>query len=370
MQIFGLEEKLVNSPDEMRSMIDQANTMRTTHNTVTNETSSRSHAICNIVLKEQGSSDEYGKLTLVDLAGSERAQETQSNDRQRRAEGAEINKSLLALKECIRALDAKKHNSEVHVPFRASKLTLVLRDSFTSKSDKSKIIMIACVSPGYSSANHTINTLRYSDRLKEKTSAAINNANNKNNIIGFNLIPQQKNNNFNKMFDKIKEMDDINMQDFNLRDDNLLDNMDEIDDKFLKEDKFITPEKEDKDDWEYLKKTVQAKDGKYLSDEFIKYHQVTEKIIEDEDEIVNSHMNIIKEDAKMLTEEGELITNVKGVGEAQFEMEAYTNRLEKIINQKIKLYLDLKTKIDSYKQHIKEEDEIRKKINPDFFSDG
>jgi len=170
----------------MRNIIEAANNIRTTHNTVTNETSSRSHAICNIILKELGSNDTYGKLTLVDLAGSERAQETQSNDRQRRAEGAEINKSLLALKECIRALDARKSGSENHVPFRTSKLTLVLRDSFISKSDNSKIIMIACASPGFSSANHTINTLRYSDRLKEKTFA--NNNNNLNNKI------QNKNN--------------------------------------------------------------------------------------------------------------------------------------------------------------------------------
>lgn len=131
VQIFGLEEIEVFSPDEMRNVIELANGIRTTHNTVTNETSSRSHAICNLVIKEKGSEEAYGKLTLVDLAGSERAQETQSNDKNRRAEGAEINKSLLALKECIRALDSRKQgNSDVHVPFRASKLTLVLRDSF------------------------------------------------------------------------------------------------------------------------------------------------------------------------------------------------------------------------------------------------
>lgn len=131
VQIFGLEEKEVFTSDEMRSVIELANAIRTTHNTVTNEVSSRSHAICNLVIKEIDSEEVYGKLTLVDLAGSERAQETQSNDKHRRAEGAEINKSLLALKECIRALDFRKHgNSEAHVPFRASKLTLVLRDSF------------------------------------------------------------------------------------------------------------------------------------------------------------------------------------------------------------------------------------------------
>lgn len=103
-----------------------------------------------------------GKLLMVDLAGSERAADCQSNNRQRRLEGAEINKSLLALKECIRALDSKSS----HVPFRASKLTMVLRDSFVA-TYKSKIVMIACLNPGSSSSDHTINTMRYAERLKE-----------------------------------------------------------------------------------------------------------------------------------------------------------------------------------------------------------
>ena len=80
---------------------------------------------------------------MVDLAGSERAADCQSNNRTRRLEGAEINKSLLALKECIRALDSNSG----HIPFRASKLTMVLRDSFMAKT-QSKIVMIACVNPG------------------------------------------------------------------------------------------------------------------------------------------------------------------------------------------------------------------------------
>lgn len=73
--------------------------------------------------------------------------------------------SLLALKECIRAMDDKAD----HVPFRASKLTLILRDSFLSKGLTSKIVMIACVSPGSSSADHSLNTLRYAERLKDQT---------------------------------------------------------------------------------------------------------------------------------------------------------------------------------------------------------
>jgi kinesin family member 2/24 len=56
-----------------------------------------------------------------------------------------------------------------HVPFRASKLTLILRDSFINKSNLSKVVMIACISPGSSSSDHSLNTLRYADRLKDQT---------------------------------------------------------------------------------------------------------------------------------------------------------------------------------------------------------
>jgi hypothetical protein len=140
---------------------------RTTHSTKANDVSSRSHAICQIEVDFGG--EEMGKLILCDLAGSERAQDCQSNSRQRRLEGAEINKSLLALKECIRAMQCKSG----HVPFRASKLTMALRDSFITEKVTSKIVMIACVCPGSSSADHTVNTLRYADRLKEKQNRAI-----------------------------------------------------------------------------------------------------------------------------------------------------------------------------------------------------
>ena len=75
-------------------------------------------------------------------------------------DGAEINKSLLALKECIRALDQDKK----HTPFRGSKLTLVLKDSFTGNC---KTLMIGNISPCSSSCEHTLNTLRYADRVKE-----------------------------------------------------------------------------------------------------------------------------------------------------------------------------------------------------------
>ena len=421
VHIFGLEEILTETPDDMRLIIDRANSIRTTHNTVTNETSSRSHAICNITIKENGSDEEYGKLSLVDLAGSERAQETQSNNRQRRAEGAEINKSLLALKECIRALDARKTsgNNDIHVPFRASKLTHVLRDSFVSKSDKSKIIMISCVSPSYCSSNHTINTLRYSDRLKEQTSIMSkqnnnntpnygnnsqrvrthsshrNNNNNNNNSnnnhhgnhhsnsgnhgngkSGFGKENNKKEN--EKFYDinNINNEDDINMNVFNVKDDILNDiNFDKLDIEddieFPKNNIIKNEEIEnegEEDDLLYLKKT--SKDGKYISDDFLKYNKLTNQIVEDEDDIVNTHMSVIKSDAKMLTEEGELITKIKGIGgqTEDFTMDEYLIQLEEMVDKKISMYSNLKGKLDIYKKHIKEEDEMRKN-NPQLFVD-
>ena len=218
VHIYGLINQIAETPQMMHHIIDSANAIRTTHNTVTNETSSRSHAICNIVIKLKNSDEEYGKLSLVDLAGSERAQETKSNDKERRAEGAEINKSLLALKECIRALDEKKNNPDQHVPFRASKLTHVLRDSFVSKDDKSRIIMISCVMPSYRCCNHSLNTLRYSDRLKEKTKHHFRgNYNNINiNARGVNSNPIGNNNNNNNNYSSNNLNQNSNIRNLNI----------------------------------------------------------------------------------------------------------------------------------------------------------
>jgi len=102
----------------------------------------------------------HGKFSFIDLAGSERAADTTDNDRTTRIESAEINKSLLALKECIRALDQDKR----HIPFRGSKLTEVLRDSFVGEC---RTVMIANVAPNISACEHTMNTLRYANRVKE-----------------------------------------------------------------------------------------------------------------------------------------------------------------------------------------------------------
>ena len=157
--IVGLIEKKVHNLKELMNIIDFGLGARTTGITGANMDSSRSHAIMQICIK-QNTGVPYGKISFIDLAGSERAVDTIDTNKQTKIDGAEINKSLLALKECIRALDQEKR----HTPFRGSKLTLVLRDSFIGNC---LTLMIANISPCLSCSEHTLNTLRYADRVKE-----------------------------------------------------------------------------------------------------------------------------------------------------------------------------------------------------------
>jgi len=164
--IVGLQEHLVENVQELMEVIDYGLTSRTTGVTGANVDSSRSHAILQICLKdarskEDGKNKEHGKLSFIDLAGSERGADTMDVNRQTRMDGAEINKSLLALKECIRALDQQLD----HTPFRGSKLTQVLKDSFVGSNCRT--VMIANVSPCGCAVEHSLNTLRYAYRVKE-----------------------------------------------------------------------------------------------------------------------------------------------------------------------------------------------------------
>ncbi|KAM7254625.1 hypothetical protein ACFE04_004005 [Oxalis oulophora] len=163
--IVGLQEYRVSDVETIKELIERGSATRSTGTTGANEESSRSHAILQLAIKRSVDGSEskpprlVGKLSFIDLAGSERGADTTDNDKQTRMEGAEINKSLLALKECIRALD----NDQGHIPFRGSKLTEVLRDSFMGNS---RTVMVSCISPSSGSCEHTLNTLRYADRVK------------------------------------------------------------------------------------------------------------------------------------------------------------------------------------------------------------
>ncbi|XP_072220205.1 kinesin-like protein KIF2C isoform X2 [Leuresthes tenuis] len=162
VQVVGLEEIYVSTTEDVIKIIQMGSSCRTSGQTSANANSSRSHAVLQIVLRRNDRATSlHGKFSLVDLAGNERGTDVSSNDRNTLVETAEINRSLLALKECIRSLGM---NSD-HIPFRMSTLTKVLRDSFIG--EKSRTCMIAMVSPGMASCEYTMNTLRYADRVKE-----------------------------------------------------------------------------------------------------------------------------------------------------------------------------------------------------------
>lgn len=164
VQVVGLTEQAVANTNDVLKLLELGNSVRTSGHTSANSKSSRSHAVFQIVLRIGEKKRLRGKFSLIDLAGNERGADNCCADRQTRLEGAEINKSLLALKECIRALGRQSP----HLPFRGSKLTQVLRDSFIGGM-KVRTCMIAMISPGLRSVEHTLNTLRYADRVKELT---------------------------------------------------------------------------------------------------------------------------------------------------------------------------------------------------------
>lgn len=103
------------------------------------------------------------KLSLVDLAGSEKGSVYDNNKAIRSLEGSNINKSLLALGNCIMMLSDGRKGAGF-VPYRDSKLTRLLKDSLGGNT---KTVMIGCISPSALTYDETINTLKYAGRARK-----------------------------------------------------------------------------------------------------------------------------------------------------------------------------------------------------------
>ncbi|XP_010515323.1 PREDICTED: kinesin-like protein KIN-8B [Camelina sativa] len=164
--VAGLRSIKVFSADRILELLNLGNSRRKTESTEMNGTSSRSHAVLEIAVKRRQKNQNQvmrGKLALVDLAGSERAAET-NNGGQKLRDGANINRSLLALANCINALGKQHKKGLAYVPYRNSKLTRILKDGL---SGNSQTVMVATISPADSQYHHTVNTLKYADRAKE-----------------------------------------------------------------------------------------------------------------------------------------------------------------------------------------------------------
>ena len=164
--VAGATDKTVSTPDEMMALIHEGNLYRTTEATKVNEVSSRSHAVLQVSVRaknryQSDAPSKLGKLSMIDLAGSERANKT-DNSGQRLVEGQNINRSLLALGNCINAL-ADKTKKAAHVPYRDSKLTRLLKDSLGGNC---LTTMITNVSPSHDQFDETLNSLKYANRAK------------------------------------------------------------------------------------------------------------------------------------------------------------------------------------------------------------
>ncbi|XP_038672592.1 kinesin-like protein KIF1A isoform X19 [Scyliorhinus canicula] len=184
--VEDLSKLAVTSFNDISDLMDSGNKARTVAATNMNETSSRSHAVFNIIFTQKAhdstpdtSSEKASKISLVDLAGSERADSTGAKGT-RLKEGANINKSLTTLGKVISALadvdsgsnKNKKKKKNDFIPYRDSVLTWLLRENLGGNS---RTAMVAALSPADINYDETLSTLRYADRAKQiRCNAVIN----------------------------------------------------------------------------------------------------------------------------------------------------------------------------------------------------
>ena len=105
---------------------------------------------------------------------------------------------------------------------------------------------------------------------------------------------------------------------------------------------------------DYLKQSMDDSTQKYTDEvNYINEDKVIPDLMEEQDFLISSHMNILKEEAKLLTEEGTLISNIKGVTQENYPMDEYALKLEGIIKKKLQHYAEIKKKIENYKNILK-----------------
>ncbi|KAI0759930.1 P-loop containing nucleoside triphosphate hydrolase protein [Irpex lacteus] len=186
VKVVGLTELRPASADEVKQIVLLGNERRTQSPTHANATSSRSHAVLQVHVTQAPRTASVTEqrtmatLSIIDLAGSERAAAT-TNMGQRMVEGANINKSLLALGNCINALCASG-GALRHIPYRNSKLTRLLKFSLGGNC---KTVMIVCVAPTSAHFDDTHNTLIYAERAtKIKTKVITRNVVDVNRHVG------------------------------------------------------------------------------------------------------------------------------------------------------------------------------------------
>ncbi|KAL0248631.1 hypothetical protein GEMRC1_003865 [Eukaryota sp. GEM-RC1] len=319
--ISGIQETIVQDEATLLQVIDFGLSSRSTGATGVNDESSRSHAILQICLVERKSSRVHGKFSFIDLAGSERAADTKCSDRKTRVEGADINTSLLSLKECIRALD----KAATHLPFRGSKLTMVLKDSFIGDA---RTVMIAAISPNTTSGVNTLNTLRYAFRVKElKSGGGVGDGHcEEKMVVGGHkerrslpprpiaVAPSAP-----AIKPKRKAVQ------FEWRDAEILD----------------VSESEDKSESE---------------DPLLKTHSdMLQTILDQGEDIVSAHRQQVDSLMELLKEDMVLLNSVES---PESEIDQYVQRLDSILERKLDVVTELKAKVSSFRSALEDEEKL------------
>ncbi|PSS15600.1 Kinesin-like protein [Actinidia chinensis var. chinensis] len=365
--IVGLQEYRVSNVDTVKELIERGNASRSTGTTGANEESSRSHAILQLAIKRPVDGNDskparlVGKLSFIDLAGSERGADTTDNDKQTRMEGAEINKSLLALKECIRALD----NDQGHIPFRGSKLTEVLRDSFVGDS---RTVMISCISPNSGSCEHTLNTLRYADRVKSLSKGNsskrdhISSSSNLRSSIALPLssvsptltdVPDETN-----RFGWSKQIERDSSSSLNVErvpsgraQSNLPSSVFSDTYRGRRGGSDII-----EDDFDYSETTYeQDKPSSMMNKTVEKYQSHADDdlnaLSKEEEDLVGAHRRQVEETMEIVREEMNLLVEVDQPGN---QLDDYLSKLNAILSQKTAAILELQTRLAHFRKHLKE----------------
>ena len=102
-------------------------------------------------------------------------------------------------------------------------------------------------------------------------------------------------------------------------------------------------------------------------EEYFAFQEKVTNILEEQEEVFATHMAAIKQDAKLLTQESELISKVQGVGYVDYDVDSYVEKLQQMIKKKLKVYSILSKKVEKFKSALKEEDEIRLKVKDTFY---
>ncbi|CAN7939357.1 unnamed protein product, partial [Ixodes hexagonus] len=208
-QVLGLSELQVTNSAEVMRLLQKGNKRRSVEPTAANKTSSRSHALLRVSIRQSSrdpsnlssSRNRVGKLFMVDLAGSERASNTQ-NTGIRLKEGGHINRSLLALGNVINALAMRNPK---YVNFRDSKLTRLLKEAL---SGNCKTVMVAHISPASAHYDESRNTLVFAERARNITNKVrINMVDVSHHVKQYQSIITELRQEIQKLQDRIEEND-------------------------------------------------------------------------------------------------------------------------------------------------------------------